>query len=155
MANGLDDAEADDEGDDERRRSDPEFLRADQRHDGAFDADHAADKGVDQNEQRELPPVGAQPEATTLGLNRLVIGRSFGCGHHAGIDRADLRRLRRRRRNIGEHGAHEGRLVLDPERLVVALLEADGGRRFAAQGCVRRPSRNRLRATLPDNRAGP
>ena len=39
-----------------------EFLRANQRDDGAFDAHHAADKGVDQNQKRELLPIGAQPE---------------------------------------------------------------------------------------------
>ena len=55
-------AEADDEGDDQRRRGDAEFFRADQRHDGALDADHAADEGVDQHQQRELPPVGFEAE---------------------------------------------------------------------------------------------
>ena len=49
--------------DDERRRRDAEFLGADQRHDGALDADHAADEGVDQDQQRELGPV--LPEAPT------------------------------------------------------------------------------------------
>ena len=51
----------------------------------------------------------------------------------AGIDGADFRRLRGRRRNIGEHGAHELAFVVDPKRLVVALLEADGRDRLAAQ----------------------
>jgi hypothetical protein len=37
---GLHHAEADDEGDDERRRTDSELLGADQRHDGSLDADH-------------------------------------------------------------------------------------------------------------------
>jgi hypothetical protein len=54
--------EADDEGNDQRRGGDVEFLHADQRHDGALDADHAADKGVDQHQQRKLPPVGLEAE---------------------------------------------------------------------------------------------
>ncbi len=43
-----DDAEADEEGDDERRRSYLEFLDADERHAHALDPDNAADEGVDQ-----------------------------------------------------------------------------------------------------------
>jgi hypothetical protein len=62
IGKGLDDAEADDEGDDERRRGDAELLRADQRHDRSLDPDHAADEGVNQDEQRELPPVLLQPQ---------------------------------------------------------------------------------------------
>jgi len=58
----LDDAEADDERDHDRGRSDAEFFCADQRDDGPLQADHAADKGVDDNEQRELLPVLAQPK---------------------------------------------------------------------------------------------
>ena len=62
VGEGFHHAEADDEGDDQRRRGDAEFLRADQRHDGALDADHAADEGVDQHQQRKLLPVGLEAE---------------------------------------------------------------------------------------------
>jgi len=34
-----------------------EFLRADQRHDGSLDPDHAAYEGVNEHQQRELVPV--------------------------------------------------------------------------------------------------
>ena len=40
----------------------PNSSDADQRHDRSFDPDHAADEGVDQDEQRELPPVLLEPE---------------------------------------------------------------------------------------------
>ena len=61
----LDHAEADDEGDDKRRRGDAELFRADQRHDRALDPDHAADEGVDQDQQRELRPVLLEPKPDT------------------------------------------------------------------------------------------
>jgi hypothetical protein len=38
------------------------FLGADQWHDRALNPNHAADEGVDQNQQRELPPIGEQSE---------------------------------------------------------------------------------------------
>ena len=76
LAKRLDDAEADDERDDERRRGDAEFLRADERHDRALDPDHAADEGVDQDEQRELPPIGAKPECNGAGHVGIVPGSS-------------------------------------------------------------------------------
>ena len=40
----------------------PNSSAADQRHHGALDADHAADEGVDQHQQRKLPPVGLEAE---------------------------------------------------------------------------------------------
>ena len=63
IGDGLDDAEADDEGDDDRGRSDVEFFGADQRDDRSLQPDHAADKGVDENQQRELLPILAQAES--------------------------------------------------------------------------------------------
>jgi hypothetical protein len=62
IGQGLDHAEADDKGDDERRRRDAEFFRADERHDGPLDPDHAPDKRVDQNKQCELAPVGTKSQ---------------------------------------------------------------------------------------------
>jgi hypothetical protein len=40
--------------------------------------------------------------------------------------------LRRRWRDISEHGAHEGLFVVDPERLVVTFLKPDRGDRTTA-----------------------
>jgi hypothetical protein len=57
---GLDHAEADDEADDDGVQTQAEGFGAQQRHDGALKANHAADKGVDQHQQRELRQVGAQ-----------------------------------------------------------------------------------------------
>src|SRR5262249_38919432 len=106
---GLDYAEADDEGDDQRRRGNPEFLGADQWDYGAFDPDHAADKGVYQDEQGELPPIGAQPK-TDLGcslrrttrvspdhsaaasLPELTARTSAACGGGGGISASMTRR---------------------------------------------------------------
>ena len=62
IGEGLDDAEADDEGDDDRGRSDLELFRADQRDHRPLQPDHAADEGIDEDEQRELLPVLAQAE---------------------------------------------------------------------------------------------
>jgi hypothetical protein len=50
--------ETDDEGRDQRRRREMELLRPDQWHDGALDSHHTADKGIDQNQQGELLPIG-------------------------------------------------------------------------------------------------
>ena len=54
------------EGDDERERGgergEPELGLGEQREDGAFLADHAADEGVDADEQRELAEVLPEPE---------------------------------------------------------------------------------------------
>jgi hypothetical protein len=73
------------------------FLGADQRHDRAFDADHTADKRVDQHEQRELCcQLARSPRLTRSGsTNR---SPSFGCCRHCpGVDRANLGCLRGRR----------------------------------------------------------
>ena len=92
----------------------------------------AADKGVDQNQKRELLPIGAQPEVD--GRARQNHAPSFGCCRHcSGIDRANPCRVRRRRRHLSQHGLHEGVLVLNPQRLVVSPLKPDRGRRLAAQ----------------------
>jgi hypothetical protein len=57
----LDDPEADDERDHDRGRSDAEFFGAEQRGDGPLQADHAADEGVDENEQQELLQASRSP----------------------------------------------------------------------------------------------
>ena len=46
----------------DRSRGQAELLLGQQRHDGALQADHAADEGVDQDQEPELLPVGAQAE---------------------------------------------------------------------------------------------
>src|SRR5882762_3952469 len=66
VGKGLHDSEADDERDNNCRRSDPEFLGADQRHDRPLEAHHAADEGIQEHEERELLPVLAQSEAHFL-----------------------------------------------------------------------------------------
>ena len=104
IGEGLDDAEADDEGDDQGRRGDAEFFRADQRHDGALDADHAADEGVDQHEQRELAPVGLEPKRDRCALAALRSKRRLGgqfrspeIVHHQRVSREHETRLVRPR----------------------------------------------------------
>ena len=57
----------------------PNSSDADQRHDGSLDPDHAADEGVDQDEQRELRPVlaEAEPDDARAGSLNAAAGRSF------------------------------------------------------------------------------
>src|SRR6516164_3763225 len=50
IGNRLDDTEANNERDDQRRRGDLKLLRADQRHYGPFKTYHATDEGIDKNE---------------------------------------------------------------------------------------------------------
>ena len=59
---GLDDPEGGDERERGGELGEPELVLGEQRQDGAFLADHAADEGVDADEQRELGEVLAQPE---------------------------------------------------------------------------------------------
>src|SRR5262249_39702905 len=66
---------ANNERDDQGSRGDLKFLRADQRHDGPFKTNHAADEGIDKNEKRELRPVGTQAKAGAR--------RALGGGHSA------------------------------------------------------------------------
>ena len=58
----FDDAEAHDEGNDDRGRGDLEFFRADKGDHRPLQPHHAADERIDEDEQRELPPVLAQTE---------------------------------------------------------------------------------------------
>ncbi len=58
----LDDAEGDDEGEGDRARGQAELLLGQERHDGPLQPDHAADEGVDQDQEAELLPVLAQTE---------------------------------------------------------------------------------------------
>ncbi len=58
----LDDAEAHDEGDNDRGRSNLEYFRADKRDHSPLQPHHAADERIDEDEQRELPPILAQAE---------------------------------------------------------------------------------------------
>ena len=67
---GLDDAEGDDEREDHHLRADVELLSADERNDGALEPHHAADEGVDEDEERELREVLPQPEAHGAGHTR-------------------------------------------------------------------------------------
>ena len=70
----LDDAEADDEGDDNGGRCDLELFGADQRNHRPLQPHHAADEGIDEDEQRELLPVlaQAQPDAEGAGADDSV-----------------------------------------------------------------------------------
>ena len=43
-------------------RGQPKLLLAEDRQDRAFEPDHRPDERIDDNEQRELPPVRAQPQ---------------------------------------------------------------------------------------------
>src|SRR5260221_2842916 len=80
----------------------------------------------------------ARPSRTAAVASRPVMGhlksppsRPRGPGQ-ACVQRAKFGRLGGRFRNIGQHGADEGILVVDAESCVVPPLEADGGRRLAA-----------------------
>ena len=60
---GFDQTERDEEREDDDFRADPEFFGSDERHDRALEAHHDADEGVDQNQERKLREVLAEPEA--------------------------------------------------------------------------------------------
>jgi hypothetical protein len=76
----LDDSEADDERHHEGGGRDAELFRTDQRHDRALDADHTADKGIDEYQQRELSPIGTQAEADGAGVKGISHGTPNGGG---------------------------------------------------------------------------
>ncbi len=89
VGGGLHDAERHDEGERGGERGEPELLLGEQRQDGAFLADHAADERVDADEQRELGEVLPQPEriarpcrgvAHRPDLQRLAGGGGPGVG---------------------------------------------------------------------------
>ena len=60
---GLGEAERRDKRQDGRTRSNAELDLGRQRQDRAFEAYHAADKGIDEDEQHELPPVLPESES--------------------------------------------------------------------------------------------
>src|SRR6516164_5186920 len=63
IGESLDHAEADDERENARSSGDFKFLSSNERHHRTLQSHHAADKGVDQNKQGELLPVGAQAKS--------------------------------------------------------------------------------------------
>ncbi len=71
----FDNSECCDEGEGGGELGEPELFLSEQRQDGSFLADHAADQCVDTYEQRELGNVLAQPEANR---RRCGVGR---CAH--------------------------------------------------------------------------
>ena len=58
----LDETEADDEREDHGIGRNPELFFCQKWHNGAFESDHAADEGVDKDQECELLPVLAQSE---------------------------------------------------------------------------------------------
>ena len=73
ICKGLDDAEAHDEREDGGGRSDLELLGTDQRDHGTLQPHHATDEGINEDEQRKLLPVRAQPESDArTGSDRLT-----------------------------------------------------------------------------------
>ena len=46
------------------------FLRGDERNDRPIEADHAADAGVDEDEQRKLLPVRTDPQLSKIAARR-------------------------------------------------------------------------------------
>ena len=119
----LDHPEADDEGDDERRRCDAEFFRSDERHDRSLNPDHAADEGIDQNEQGELPPVAVQPEPDRPGASGCAQSRRRFA--HLRLPRPTAPEFAAPQRAASGGGggmsasmnADELRFIADPERL--------------------------------------
>ena len=69
----LDDAEADDEGDDERRRGDPNSSRADQRHDRRSMPTMPPTKALTSDEQRELRQFSRRPSRMPEGFSEAVM----------------------------------------------------------------------------------
>src|SRR5205823_4037945 len=69
-------AEAHDERRDGRLRAEPEFLLAEERQHRALQPHHRADEGVQDDEERELREVLAQPEATVGGLRPTRVAHS-------------------------------------------------------------------------------
>src|SRR5207253_5835445 len=70
----FDDAEADKEGKDDGLRDEPKVCLGDEWDDGALKPHQRSDEGIDDDEQRELTPVGAQ--AKPDGRRRLRQRRS-------------------------------------------------------------------------------
>ena len=123
------------EGDDERQHrragGQVEVLAADQRQRRALEPDHRADEGVDRDQQRELRGVLAQPEPDRAAVTRpAASGRPMrlaatiaawcsGAGGMSAHQRLD-----------------EGVLGVEPQRRVVAALEADRRDRVGRQAAA-------------------
>ena len=118
-------AEGDDEGEDRRLRGEVEVLLADQRQDGALEADHRADERVDPDEQGELAGVRAQTELDVAHAGRWVRPLRFAATISAWPSR--------RRRHVDEQRFYERILVLVLQRLIVTALESDRGEGVARQ----------------------
>ena len=122
---GLDDPEGGDERERGGELGEAELLLGEQRQDGALLADHAADEGVDADEQRELGEVLAQAEAQR---RRCRGGR---CAH-----RTDHQWL------AGRRGPRVGSAVEDGDVAVPAVGEDAG----AGHGALAVPAHHRHRA---------
>ena len=72
--------EGNDVGEDGRDRGQPEDLGSQQRQQAAFLADHAADQGVDPDQEGELGQVGPQPQPQATGAGRWPAGSRAGQG---------------------------------------------------------------------------
>ncbi len=129
----LDDAERDDEGGGGTGGCQPELLVGQKWQDSALQPDHRADEGVDEHEQPELPPVGAQAQLDWLGRcrghllqHRAAVGAGLNVGQVAvgkltgfiGVD--DDLVIRRGRRDAAEDRRYETRLALVEQRYPLA-----------------------------------
>ncbi len=85
----LGQTEGDDEGQCGCEGLEPEDFGRQQRYDGPFLADHAADECIDRDEQRELPEVGpqAEPDAARVLRPRSPCRLSRDRGRHAPVAR--------------------------------------------------------------------
>ena len=70
LASALTTPKRDDEGEDDGRGGQAELLLGQERHDRALQADHAADEGVDEDQQRELRASSRAARARTPGRSR-------------------------------------------------------------------------------------
>ena len=102
-----------------------EVLLADQRQNGALEADHRADEGVDPDEQRELARVRAQAELNVAHADWSARPLRFAATISAWPGGRGGKILEERR--------HERVLALVLQRFVVVALEADRGERVARQ----------------------
>ena len=66
----FDETEGDEERESRRRGSNREVAPGEQRQHGAFGADHGTDERIDDDEQRELAPVGGEAEPRPADRSR-------------------------------------------------------------------------------------
>src|SRR5207302_253517 len=66
----FDETEGDEERESRRRGSNREVAPGEQRQHGAFGADHGTDERIDDDEERELAPVGGEAEPRALADGR-------------------------------------------------------------------------------------